>query len=318
MGKMLRSSVLALLGLAAAAAPVLASVAAAPAASASASHTTSAHAHYVPGLYHVPAIGKHVLPGLGSYLGLGDNSIRHATSVSSSNWSGYADVSETYNSVSASWTEPTVSCSSTLLGSLGSGLLGGLSAGSLNGVATSLLGGPSAAAAFWVGLDGYNSTSVEQLGTDSDCNGSTPSYYAWYEMYPNPSVDLSNPVSPGDSLTSSVVTNGTNYTLSIRDNTKGWSYSTTQSGDFSRSSAEVIAEAPSECAEIFCSEIPLANFGQVNFTGSAVSDSSGTSGGLSAFPADEITMASSTGTTEATPSSLSDAGADFSVTWNNS
>ena len=318
MGKMLRSSVLALLGLAATAAPVLASVAAAPAASASTSHTTSAHAHYVPGLYHVPVIGKHVLPGLGSYLGLGDNSVRHATSVSSSNWSGYADVSETYNSVSASWTEPTVSCSSTLLGSLGSGLLGGLSAGSLNGVTTSLLGGPSAAAAFWVGLDGYNSSSVEQLGTDSDCNGSTPTYYAWYEMYPNPSVDLSNPVSPGDSLTSSVVTNGTDYTLSIKDNTKGWSYSTTQSGDFSRSSAEVIAEAPSECSVILCSEIPLADFGQVNFTGSAVSDSSGTSGGLSAFPADEITMASSTGTTEATPSSLSDAGADFSVTWNNS
>ena len=177
---------------------------------------------------------------------------------------------------------------------------------------------PSAAAAFWVGLDGYNSSSVEQLGTDSDCNGSTPTYYAWYEMYPNPSVDLSNPVSPGDSLTSSVVTNGTDYTLSIKDNTKGWSYSTTQSGDFSRSSAEVIAEAPSECSVILCSEIPLADFGQVNFTGSAVSDSSGTSGGLSAFPADEITMASSTGTTEATPSSLSDAGADFSVTWNNS
>src|SRR5580698_7539684 len=195
MRKMLRSSVLAMLGLAATAAPVLASVAAAPAASASASHT-SGHAHYIPGLYHVPAIGKHVLPGLGSYLGLGDNSVRHATSVSSSNWSGYADVSETYNSVSASWTEPTVSCSSGLLGGLSGGLLGGLSAGSLNGAATSLLGGPSAAAAFWVGLDGYNSTSVEQLGTDSDCNGSTPSYYAWYEMYPNPSVDLPNTVKP--------------------------------------------------------------------------------------------------------------------------
>ncbi|HXN60862.1 MAG TPA: G1 family glutamic endopeptidase [Acidimicrobiales bacterium] len=317
MRKALRSGVLAFLGLAATAAPVLASAAAAPAASAAPTHAASHH--YVPGLYHEPVIGKHVLPGLGSYLGLGDNSVRHATAVSSSNWSGYADVSETYNSVSASWTEPTVNCSSgTLLGSLGSGLLGGLSAGSLGTVGTSLLGGPSAAAAFWVGLDGYNSSSVEQLGTDSDCDGSTPTYYAWYEMYPNPSEDLSNPVSPGDSLTASVVTSGSDYTLSIKDNTKGWSYSTTQSGDFDRSSAEVIAEAPEECTEILCSEIPLADFGQVNFTGSAVSDSSGTSGGLSAFPADEITMASSTGTTEATPSSLNDAGADFSVTWNNS
>ena len=44
------------------------------------------------------------------------------------------------------------------------------------------------ASAFWVGLDGYSSTSVEQLGTDSDCVSGKPSYYAWYEMYPNPSV----------------------------------------------------------------------------------------------------------------------------------
>ncbi len=317
MRKVFRSGVLALLGLAAAAAPVLASAAASPAASAAPTHAVRQQ-HFIPGLYHVPAIGKHLLPGLGSYLGLGDGGVRHATAVSSSNWSGYADVSETYDSVSASWTEPTVSCSSTSLGGLGSGLLGGISSGSLGGLGSSLLGGPSAAAAFWVGLDGYNSSSVEQLGTDSDCDGSTPTYYAWYEMYPNPSVDLSNPVSPGDSLTASVVTNGTDYTLSIKDNTQGWTYSTTQSGDFDRSSAEVIAEAPSECTEIFCSEIPLADFGQVNFTGSAVSDSSGTSGGLSAFPADEITMAGSTGSTEATPSSLNDAGADFSVTWDNS
>jgi len=33
--------------------------------------------------------------------------------------------------------------------------------------------------------DTFNSTSVEQLGTDSDCDSGTPSYYAWYEMYPN-------------------------------------------------------------------------------------------------------------------------------------
>jgi hypothetical protein len=29
-----------------------------------------------------------------------------------------------------------------------------------------LLGGPSAASAFWIGLDGYSSPSVEQIGTD--------------------------------------------------------------------------------------------------------------------------------------------------------
>ena len=80
--------------------------------------------------------------------------------MQSSNWAGYADTNDTLNSVSSSWTEPTVNCANS-----NSGLNGLLGLSSLNG----LLGGPGAASAFWVGLDGYNSTSVEQLGTDSDC-----------------------------------------------------------------------------------------------------------------------------------------------------
>jgi len=28
------------------------------------------------------------------------------------------------------------------------------------------------------------SDSVEQTGTDSDCDGGSPGYYGWYEMYP--------------------------------------------------------------------------------------------------------------------------------------
>ena len=37
----------------------------------------------------------------------------------------------------------------------------------------------------WVGIDGYSSNTVEQIGTEQDvsANGKT-SYYAWYEMYP--------------------------------------------------------------------------------------------------------------------------------------
>ena len=132
---------------------------------------------------------------------------------------------------------------------------------------SSLLGGPGAASAFWVGLDGYNSTSVEQLGTDSDCDSGTSSYYAWYEMYPNPSVTLPSqyPVQPGDQMSASVTANaaGTSFTLAIKDATAGWSYSTAQTGSgFARSSAEVIAEAPSSCTVLFCSEVPLADSGR--------------------------------------------------------
>jgi hypothetical protein len=305
MRKVFRSGALALIGLAATVAPVLTATTSSPAAGAATSARAAtagaagaaATSHITPGLYHLPIVGKVTLPGLGSSLG-GE---RHATAVQSSNWSGYADVDDTFNSVASSWIEPKATCSST--------------SGGLSG----LLGGPSTAGAFWVGLDGYNSTSVEQLGTDSDCDGTTPTYYAWYEMYPNPSVTLPNTVKPGDSLTAYTSYSGSQFTLSIQDSTQGWTFSQPETGSFSRSSAEVVAEAPEECTTLFCSEVPLTNFGQVNFTGAKVANASGTSGGLSAFDAQEITMAdSTTGTVEAQPSALSSDGSAFSVTYKSS
>jgi Peptidase A4 family len=263
MRKVLLSSALALLGLAAPAASALTLVAPAAAApsqaavsQAAVSQATASAVPAKPGLYHVPIIGKVTLPGVvGSVLGNGrGTSVRHATAVSSDNWAGYADTDDTFNSVSSSWTEPTVNCSnsdSSLTGLLGS---------------SGLLGGPGAASAFWVGLDGYTSSSVEQLGTDADCDSGTASYYAWYEMYPNPSETLPSqyPVQPGDQMSASVAANsaGTSFTLAIKDATAGWTFSTTQTGSgFARSSAEVIAEAPSSCSVLFCSEVPLADAG---------------------------------------------------------
>ncbi len=308
MRKVFLSGALALIGLAAPAAMALTPAAAQPAAAATAAHHAAASAGpAVPGLYHVPVIGKVKVPrALGSLLGRG---LRRATAVQSANWAGYADTNDTFSAVASSWTEPTVNCAN-------SG--GALGLGTFNG----LLGGPEAASAFWVGLDGYNSTSVEQLGTDSDCVSGSPSYYAWYEMYPNPSVTLPSqyPVQPGDRMTALVASNpaGTSFTLDLKDATAGWFFSTTQTGSgFARSSAEAIAEAPSSCTVLFCSEVPLADFGQVNYSGSAAIDTSGTKGTLSAFNANEITMAEN-GTTLATPSSLSSGGSSFSVTWNNS
>ena len=95
-----------------------------------------------------------------------------ANAATSSNWSGYAAASGTYKSVSATWNEPTGTCS-----------------------------GTAKYSSFWVGLDGYNSSTVEQTGSEVDCSGSTPQYYSWYEMYPAYPVNFSNPVSPGTSST---------------------------------------------------------------------------------------------------------------------
>ena len=141
-------------------------------------------------------------------------------------------------------------------------------------------------------------------------------------MYPNPSVVLPGQyvVNPGDHMTALVASNssGTSFQLMIKDTTAGWSFSTAQTGSgFARSSAEVVAEAPSSCNFLFCSELPLADFGQIGYSGSALIDAAGNKGSLSAFDANEITM-SSNGTTLATPSNLSPDGTSFAVTWDNS
>ena len=200
----------------------------------------------------------------------------------STNWSGYAvtGANGAFHSVSATWTEPKATCTSRR--------------------ATQY-------AAFWVGLDGYNSNSVEQTGTDSDCDGTTPDYYGWYEMYPANPVYFTNAMSPGDSISASVTFSGTEtYTLVLKDNTKGWTQTITknQSG-LARSSAEVITEAPSSNSGV----LPLADFGTVNYSGS--SDNGSSMGGQSPTA---IVMINNSGADKDSTSSISSSGA-FSNTW---
>ena len=163
------------------------------------------------------------------------------TSASSSNWAGYAvtGASGSFTSVSASWTQPTASCTT-----------------------------GNQYAAFWVGLDGYTSKTVEQIGTEADCTGPSPQYYAWYEVYPGAGVNFANPVSRGDKFTGTVTAQGNDkFRLVLTDTTRGWTQtiSATQAGA-DLSSAEAIAEAPSG-SSANSSPLPLANFGSVGFTG---------------------------------------------------
>ena len=141
-------------------------------------------------------------------------------------------------------------------------------------------------------------------------------------MYPNPSVTLptADAVNPGDHMTALVASNaaGTSFTLVIKDATAGWNFSTTQAGSgFARSSAEVIAEAPSECTPCSAARSRWPTSVRSGYSGSSLIDTAGKVGSLSAFNANEITM-SDNGTTLATPSSLSSDGSSFSVAWNNS
>jgi hypothetical protein len=204
----------------------------------------------------------------------------HAAQVQSTNWSGYAATSSTYTSVAASWTEPTGHCSSS----------------------------PNSYSSFWVGLDGYNSGSVEQTGTDVDCSGTSPRYYAWYEMFPAYPVNYSNTVRPGDHLSASVTYLGSNrFSLFISDSTQGWSHTTTKSlSGAARSSAEVIAEAPSSSSGV----LPLADFGTVSLSGSTANGSAiGNDSGIT-----QITMVNNSGQDKDSCSGLS-GGENFSCTW---
>jgi Peptidase A4 family len=220
---------------------------------------------------------------------IGPNVLHHGrfTTAESTNWSGYAVTGATgaYTSVSASWTEPTATCTSSGRGRRGS----------------------ASYAAFWVGLDGYSSSSVEQTGTDSDCSGTTPEYYGWYEMYPAYPVNFTNTVRPGDAMSASVTFSGTEtYTLVLHDATQNWTQTIVknQTG-LARSSAEVITEAPSSNTGV----LPLANFGTVSYS---TSSANGTSLG-SQNPV-QIIMINSSGQDKDSTSAISSGGA-FTNTW---
>jgi hypothetical protein len=231
---------------------------------------------------------------------------RRNSVTSSTNWSGYA-VTGAQNSVTdvkGSWTVPAVfGCSSS--------------------------GQPDQYSSFWIGIDGYNSNTVEQIGTESDCIGGVPTYYVWYEFYPHWGylVDMGAPIYPGDTISAEVNADSSGlFTLTLKDLTAGKQFITsTKMKNARRTSAEWIAEAPWSGGVL-----PLANFDTANFgsqyTGVA-STSSATigsrTGSIGSFgsptgpssPVQKITMVTSSGATKAQPSDLSTNGSSFSIQW---
>jgi hypothetical protein len=190
-----------------------------------------------------------------------------ATSLPSVNWSGYADVeggSNRVSSVSGEWVIPNVQCPS---------------------------GNYQYQAAFnaqWVGIDGATNSTVEQLGTATQCFEGVEYYYVWYEMFPGGMVEegtqacINNNVDcpePGDHITASVtVTPAGNYTLSLTDFTHpAESFTVTASCAPSTcldSSAEWIMERPAFELPFGFQILPLGSFSLTGFANGAL-----TSGG---------------------------------------
>lgn len=201
-----------------------------------------------------------------------------AATRTNDHWSGYSAHSTSYNTVSASWTEPSVNCST---------------------------GGE---VVFWVGLDGDGNNNVEQTGTHVLCRNGRAIHTGWWETYPCYNIiDYSHTVQAGDRIDATVTDNGNGtYLLYLRDETQGWTEQPDKracsgAGDVS---AEVITETP----EYSNGPSALADFGTVTYTNVTVNGRS-----LSIAGPQAINMARH-GRTIDTTSAIS-GGTQFSNTW---
>lgn len=197
----------------------------------------------------------------------------------STNWSGYAALKATFTNVEGSWVEPAGNCS----GARGRQL---------------------SIASFWVGLDGWESGTVEQTGTDVDCEGSQEYQVPWHELYPQRAFAISQEVRAGDQMSVRV----TQESLRLEDVTRKWHYEESFLPNYAYSSAEWIAEAPTN---------RLTDFGTVQFS-SASASSGSASGAISAWSYEASVMVSRGGKTlieRARPGPLTGGGRSFSIEW---
>ena len=234
-----------------------------------------------PATHTHPLVGSRPAPGarpaVGTHPLLG-------TTTTSSNWSGYDDSTDgPFTTVTATWTQPRVRST----------------------------GATFSDAAFWVGLDGDGSDTVEQIGTEGYSEG-VAGYDAWYEMYPAYPVTIDMAIHAGDVLTGTVTCTdpvGATFELTLVDHTSGASFSIVQSMSTvpALASAEVIAEAPSnDNGDI----VPVSDFGLVGFSDCAIDGRP-----ISAFDWNQIDMTSDeSGALVARTSALGADGASFTVT----
>jgi hypothetical protein len=189
-------------------------------------------------------------------------STKNALPTVSENWSGYAVTSKVpFTDVSGEWVVPTVTC---------------------NGI-------HKVYSSEWVGIDGFNDQTVEQDGTSYLCkplgNYLTPSYYAWIEMFPAPTV-RAFVVKPGDVISASVSYADDYFNTTVTDVTSGLSKTikTKASGQL-RDSAEWIMERPAGCnsTETKCFLFKLANFGMTTMSESVAQVTGQPAQGLSTF-----------------------------------
>ena len=172
----------------------------------------------------------------------------------SSNWSGYVaaapdGAATSFSDVTGTWVQPKATCGS----------------------------GRVDAAAFWVGLGGNDAVLAcaraarhERLLRRKHATR-RPTRRGGRSCPPPPSRSRSRS-GPGDRINAAVLVNGQTVTMSLKDLTRHTRFSKTMTvtQPLDVSSAEWIAEAPSNCSPSgHCRPVPLTRFGNVTFTNAA-------------------------------------------------
>ncbi|EPE02407.1 acid proteinase [Ophiostoma piceae UAMH 11346] len=176
----------------------------------------------------------------------------------SSNWAGAVLVGSGYETVVGTFTVPTPSVPS-----------GGSSSTAYS-------------ASAWVGIDGDTcGTAILQTGIDFNVQGSTVSFDAWYEWYPDYAYTFSGfKVSAGDVIKLTAAAKSTSAgSVTIENQTTGKSVTHSFSGE-SKKLCETNAEWIVEDYNEGDSQVPFANFGTVTFTGASVTKTDGTTIGV--------------------------------------
>jgi hypothetical protein len=203
----------------------------------------------------------------------------------SQNWSGYSATGGTFTSVTGTWNVPEFTADS-----------------------------PTGADATWVGIGGVDTRDLIQAGTQQTvARAGATQYEAWVETLPQSSHPVPLTINPGDSVTVSVTQQPQaqdQWQVSFKNETTGQTFQVTEHYASSMSSAEWIEEAPSSGRG---RQIPLDNFGTVNFS-QAAATRDGKTISLADAKAQAITMVGRGGQQLAKPSSLGSDGASFSVT----
>jgi hypothetical protein len=219
----------------------------------------------------------------------------------SSNWFGYGQGtleqgSKLFNSITGDWTVP---------------------------AATQHTAGQAEASSDWIGIGGgcvdsgctVTDSTLIQTGTEQDVSATgAPSYSAWWELVPAPSLTISNmTVSPGDHMHASlseVVSDANLWTITIQDVTRNESFTTTVPYASTHATAEWIEETPLEIGTD-------AGFAALpNLTNPAFS--SGTTNGapVKLAPSEEMQLIDSGSNVIGTPSAPNAAGSGFDAcTW---